>query len=118
MLIGNFVLSIIILFCFLCVLIFKPNKEDFISLIIERAIFISWLLFVCIIPIVVSAIMKTQKPYREMIHSAEFVQNEKKMQNTWGKKSFFLRLLLYFFLLMSPYLLGLLLIAFHAYFVN
>jgi len=118
MLIGNIMQSVILLFCFLCVLIIKPSKEEFFNLIIEKIVFISWLLFVCIMPIVTSVIMKIQMPYNEMIQSSEFRQNEKKMQDTWGKKPFFLRLMLYFILLVSPYLLGLLLIVFHALFVS
>lgn len=118
MLIGNIIQSVILLFCFLYVLIIKPSKEEFFSLIIEKIVFIAWLLFVWIMPIVTSVIMKTQMPYNEMIQSAEFRVNEQKMQDTWGKKPFFLRLLLYFMLLVSPYLLGLLLIVFHALFVS
>ena len=118
MLIGNIMQSVILLFCFLCVLIIKPSKEEFFNLIIEKIVFISWLLFVCIMPIVTSVIMKIQIPYNEMIQSAEFRQNEKKIQDTFGEKPFFLRLLLYFIILVSPYLLGLLLIVFHALFVS
>ena len=72
MLIGNIIQSVILLFCFLYVLIIKPSKEEFFSLIIEKIVFIAWLLFVWIMPIVTSVIMKTQMPYNEMIQSAEF----------------------------------------------
>ena len=117
MLIGNTMLSVIILFCFLCVLIIKPSKEVFTGLLIEKFIVILWLLLVWIMPIATSVIMKIRIPYNKMIQSAEYIQIEKKMQNTWGKKSFFLRLLLYLTLLLSPYLLFLLLIVFQALFV-
>jgi len=117
MLIGNTILSVIILFCFLCVLIIKPSKEVFTGLLIEKIIVILWLLLVWIMPIATSVIMKKRIPYNKMIQSAEYIQIEKKMQNTWGKKSFFLRLLLYLTLLLSPYLLFLLLIIFQALFV-
>lgn len=117
MLIGNTILSVIILFCFLCVLIIKPSKEVFTGLLIEKIIVILWLLMVWIMPIATSVIMKKRIPYNKMIQSAEYIQIEKKMQNTWGKKSFFLRLLLYLTLLLSPYLLFLLLIIFQALFV-
>lgn len=117
MLIGNTILSVIILFCFLCVLIIKPSKEVFTGLLIEKIIVILWLLLVWIMPIATSVIMKKRIPYNKMIQSTEYIQIEKKMQNTWGKKSFFLRLLLYLTLLLSPYLLFLLLIIFQALFV-
>ena len=89
MLIGNIMQSVILLFCFLCVLIIKPSKEEFFNLIIEKIVFISWLLFVCIMPIVTSVIMKIQVPYNEMIQSAEFRQNEKKYKTLGGRNHFF-----------------------------
>ena len=118
MLMGNVMLSLIIMFCFLYVLIIELSKEVFFSLIIEKIVFISWLLFVWILPLVTSVVVIAKMPYKEMIQSVEFRVNEQKMQDTWGKKPFFLRLLLYFILLVSPYLLGLLLIVFHALFVS
>ena len=118
MLIGNFLLSVIILLCFVCVFIYKPSKEVFTTLIVEKIIFISWLLLVWITPTIVSVIMQIKMPYSKRIQTTEFIQNESKMQNAWGEKSFFLQIMLYYTLLISPYFLGLLLVAFQALFVD
>lgn len=86
MLIGNFLLSVIILLCFVCVFIYKPSKEVFTTLIVEKIIFISWLLLVWITPTIVSVIMQIKMPYSKRIQTTEFIQNESKMQNAWGEK--------------------------------
>lgn len=118
MLIGNFLLSVIILLCFVCVFIYKPSKEVFTTLIVEKIIFISWLLLVWITPTIVSVIMQIKMPYSKRIQTTEFIQNESNMQNAWGEKSFFLQIMLYYILLLSPCFLGLLLVAFQALFVD
>ena len=89
MLIGNTILSVIILFCFLCVLIIKPSKEVFTGLLIEKIIVILWLLMVWIMPIATSVIMKKRIPYNKMIQSAEYIQIEKKCRTLGARNHFF-----------------------------
>jgi len=118
MMIGNTLYSAIIVICFFCILLLKPNRDVFFNLFVENILLVSYLLCVWIMPTIVSVILTHRVTDEKLIRSKEYQLNEKAMLKKWSERPAILQLLISLFLYMQPYLLTILFLMFYELFLS
>lgn len=105
MLIGNTLLSIIIMICILFTILAKPDRISFYGIIVCGILLISYLILVWVIPIVLGIVLQLTTPYKKLIFQKEFVNNEDNIRKIWKNRPVFFRHLVGLFLAICPYFL-------------
>ena len=114
---GHTLLSIVILILYPSVYILEPSREVFYNLYFARVLLIAYLLFIWILPILSSIVVRIHLPYDKLIRMKAFTEIDDKLRATWNKRNFlwiFIRLMTY----LLPYFLFIFLIAFFELVVN
>lgn len=115
--IGHTLISIFIIILLCVCFVLEPSREVFYNFYLGRVLFIAYLLFVWILPILTSIIMAITLPYEKLIRTKDFRMIENKLRNTWNKRHF-LWLLIRFMTFLLPCLLFIALLALFELVVN
>ncbi len=105
MLIGNTLLSIIIIICMLSTILIKPNRISFYGIVVCKILLISYLILVWVMPFVLGIVLQLTTPYKKLIFQKEFVNNEDNIRKIWKNRPVFFRHLVGLFLAICPYFL-------------